>query len=340
MSADVSEVPIREGNAVRRGQALVFLDDKELSLVLAQREAELREIEAGIATLRIRHDADLTALEHEERLLELSGREVARIGDLMRRDLGSKSQRDQAEQAVERQAMSVVSRRMAVDEFTSRISELKARRARVLAQRNQAQLDIDRTRVASPFLGRVTRVHVSPGDRVRPGEALVDVFDLSSVELRAQLPTRYLPQVREALAADLQLAASALVGGVRQTLFLDRLAATADSGTGGVDAFFAGIDDSSAAALGRVVRVVLTLPEVDDAVELPHEALYGLNRIYRLDGERMAAIDVERVGERRLPDGSATVLVRSSEIAAGDRIVATQLPNAVPGLRVRLVNGG
>jgi hypothetical protein len=71
-------------------------------------------------------------------------------------------------------------------------------------------------------------------------------------------------------------------------------------------------------------------------VPLPFEALYGLKRVYRLDGGRLVTVDVERVGELRLPDGSVQVLVRSPDLHPGDQVVTTQLPNAVNGLRVKL----
>jgi hypothetical protein len=62
-----------------------------------------------------------------------------------------------------------------------------------------------------------------------------------------------------------------------------------------------------------------------------------LDRIYRLDEGRMTALDVERIGEYRGPDGSVQVLVRSAALRAGDQIVTTQLPNAVNGLKVEVM---
>jgi len=50
----------------------------------------------------------------------------------------------------------------------------------------------------------------------------------------------------------------------------------------------------------------------------------------------MRTLQVERVGEQRGLDGSTRVLVRSPELQPGDKIVITQLPNAMDGLRVRV----
>jgi hypothetical protein len=84
------------------------------------------------------------------------------------------------------------------------------------------------------------------------------------------------------------------------------------------------------------VELSVNLPVVHDSVALPYEAVYGTDRIYRLEGERMRTLQVERVGEQRSLDGSTRVLVRSPELQPGDKIVITQLPNAMDGLRVRV----
>lgn len=76
------------------------------------------------------------------------------------------------------------------------------------------------------------------------------------------------------------------------------------------------------------------LPPEENVVALPFEALYGLDHIYRLADGRMAALTVERVGERREVEGQTRVLVRNPELVAGDRVITTQLPNAITGLKV------
>ena len=47
-----------------------------------------------------------------------------------------------------------------------------------------------------------------------------------------------------------------------------------------------------------------------------------------------SAITIERVGENRAADGSYRVLVRGTELVPGSRIITTQLPKAISGLRV------
>ncbi len=167
---------------------------------------------------------------------------------------------------------------------------------------------------------------MSPGDRVRSGDEIVTVYNTSEIEIRAQIPTRQVPRVRDALAAGKTLEAKALVDSRRLRARLDRFTAEVERGDGGTDAYFRVIEGAKDLPLGRTVELSVDLPVVHDSVALPYEAVYGTSRIYRLDGERMRILEVERVGEQRSLDGSAPVLIRSPELQPGDRIVITQLP--------------
>ncbi len=334
VTADVNEVPAREGMSVARGEPLVGLDSRDIRLRLQQHEAEIAEIEALITSEKTRFRADQESLELETQVLELTAAEVKRIERLQRQGLGTESQRDAVRQDFQRQSMVVVKRKQDIEDHEARRASLEARLERVRAVREQELLDLERTSVQAPFDARITRVDVAPGDRVRPGETLVELYDTDSVEVRAQVPSRQLAQVKEALAKQGSLSASSEIDGETFGLRLQRLAAVSQQASGGVDALFEVESTSSPLTIGRIVVVTLVLPAVEDVVELPYEALYGLDRVYRYSEGRMEPITVERVGERRAADGSVRLLVSSPALRAGDRIITTQLPNAVSGLRV------
>ncbi len=66
------------------------------------------------------------------------------------------------------------------------------------------------------------------------------------------------------------------------------------------------------------------------------QAIYGDSRIYTLtEMDRLNGIDIHRIGERSA-QGELQILIRSSQIRAGDQIVTTQLPKAVSGLKVKV----
>jgi multidrug efflux pump subunit AcrA (membrane-fusion protein) len=336
VAAEVAQVPIREGQTVAAGATLAALDDRDLALILSQREAELRDLDAQIASEQARHIVQRDALRREQALLALAERALERARDLQRRNMASEAALDEARQVLERQALAVETRQLEVSDHPARLAQLQARRARAEALRDQARLDRERAIVTAPFPGLVTRVRVAPGDRVRIGDPLLALYPVADLELRAQIPFRHLPALRAALAADAPVA-TALVDGQPVQAVLERLGGQTDPGRGGLDALLRVTAGADVLAPGRVVALTLDLPPEDGVVALPFEALYGLNRVYRLDEGRLAAVAVEWVGERHEAEGRTVVLVRGPELRAGDRIVTTQLPNAVTGLKVTVV---
>ena len=64
INADVEEVPVKEGQYVQQGQALVKLNSADYELQLKQRKAELAEIKAQINSEQQRYKSDQQALEH------------------------------------------------------------------------------------------------------------------------------------------------------------------------------------------------------------------------------------------------------------------------------------
>ena len=341
VAADVREVAVVEGDRVAKGQVLVRLDDRDARLQLLQREAELRQAEARIAAEQLRHEANLETLPRERQLLALTRGEVARLQDLVTKKVGAQSQLDTARQAVEKQAIALSARQQGVDEHPSRLAEVEGVRARAAALRDQAILEVERCEVRAPFNGRIVEVMVSPGRRTRVGDPLIDLFDTDALVLRAQLPARHLPVVRAARAAGEPLIVHGEIDGVSISGELRSLAGEATGGTGGVDGLFTVTTGADEVSQGRFVRLELALPETGGLVALPHEALYGTDRIYTIDEQsRMRPQRVERVGEWRDPEGDIRVLVRAVDLPDGARVVTTQLPAALDGLLVRVAGEG
>ena len=236
LSTDVSASFALVGKAVAKGDVLLQLDDVDATLALAQREAELAEIEARIESENSRYRNDLAALTQEQQLLALAQNALARAEKLAQTQAGTQANVDNAREAVARQTLSLSNRRYAIADHPPRLAQLQARRQQAQAQRDQAARNLERTRVTAPFAGRITAVHVSVGDRVRPGDRLVDLFDTTSLEVRAQVPNRHLNAIRQSLADGITIDATAMMDGSEFTLELARLSAKIESGEGGVDA--------------------------------------------------------------------------------------------------------
>ena len=338
LSTDVSASFALVGKAVGKGDVLLQLDDVDATLALAQREAELAEIEARIESENSRYRNDLAALAQEQQLLALAQNALARAEKLAQTQAGTQANVDNAREAVARQTLSLSNRRYAIADHPPRLAQLQARRQQAQAQRDQAARNLERTRVAAPFAGRITAVHVSPGDRVRPGDRLVDLFDTTSLEVRAQVPNRHLNAIRQSLANGITINATAMMDGSEFTLELARLSAKIESGEGGVDAFFRFRGDHPTLELGRTMAVLVTLPPQESVFALPATAIYGADSAYRIRDGRLERVRLQRVGGYRNGEWGSWSLFRGEALEAGDILLANQLPNAVEGLGVEVIS--
>ena len=330
----VEKVIAREGQRVAKDALLIQLDRTDAQLLLTQREADLMDIKAQINQQAKKHRSDQTALELEKELLQLADKSADRYENLVRKNVASDTQRDDALQSAKRQALSVNSRELAVADHPNQMQRLQAQLARAQALRDQAALDLERTRIRAPFNASITDVLTSPGNRVRQGDPLISLYDTDRIEVRAQIPTRYLDNVRTAVNKGQKLTATISLEGRRIPVVLDRLSGNVSESRGGVDGFFTFRDPEHIIELGRAVELHLNLAAVENSIALPPMAIYGQSRVYAVnDKDVLQGINIQRQGEIIRPDGDPWILV-TGDIAPGTRILTTQLPNAISGLKV------
>lgn len=333
VTANVAAIPVRAGNRVKQGELLIQLDDTEAALARDRARAARDEAQAQLDTTRLRYDSDKENLALEKKLAQLAADNLDRLQSLRGKKLVSQTQLDQAEEAKARADLSLAQRQLSVNDFRNELARMEARLASAEAQLKQADIDLGRTTVEAPFDGTVTNVAVAPGERVRPGEPLISLFADTELEVRAQIPDRHLPAIRDGLLQR-DLSASTRLEGQTLALNLKRLAGDAMDARGGIDGLFEFVDGTPAAALGRPITITLTLPKQDALLALPATALHGLDRLYRIDDDnRLQRIDAEIVGES-ISDEQSLLLLRAPALNGGERVMTTQLPQAIVGLPV------
>jgi multidrug efflux pump subunit AcrA (membrane-fusion protein) len=336
IEAEVLEVLVQDGDEVAAGDVLAVLDDRDARFELLQRDADVQEIRAQINLEKQRLRRNKEALFKEEELLEITVSNAERSRSLYKDNLVSLSNVDESADKLKRQELAVTSRQLTIEESEIKVLQFKAQLQRAEALRDMSQLMVDRTQVVAPFAGLISEVDASVGDRIRVGDELMRLHNPEVLELRTQVPTRFASRVRDALSAGLKIDAQAQVGGREYPMALERLSGQTREGSGSVDAYLAFEAPPQDAPLGSTVQLVLSLPAEIDAIAVPAEAVYGRNRIYKVEGERMVAVDVERLGERLLPDGRSEVLIRSATLKPEDRIITTKISSAANGLLVNV----
>lgn len=338
INADVLSLEVKEGQVVSKDQLMIKLDEIDAKLALDQRASDVAELEASIESENNRHNNDLSALKLEKSLVSLARKKLAREEKTSKSNLTSQSSFDTQKQALQNQELALKARELNVKNHPARLAQLEAKLAQKRALLQQAERDLHRANVLAPFDGIVLSTSISPGERVRPGEELLKLYSTDNVELRAQLPQKYVDTVKQALARQESLSAEVKTAHEDVDVVLHRVSgAMANSGIG-VDALFEiSSDDANLFVMGEVHEVILNLPAIADVYSIPVSSIYGTNRIYRVENGRLTAINVDKLGGQIKGDNQF-ILVRSDRLAPGDEIITTQLPHAMSGLKVDVRN--
>ncbi len=277
VTAELQQLNVNEGQRVSENTLLASLDKTDLLLQLRQRQADFESAQARIAAEHIRFEADQQALALDEELLQIQQRKLRRLEDLSQRNLSSQEQMDTARIALQQQALAVNSRRMALADHPNRLRQTEAERDRSEALLDQAQRDLDRTDIYAPFDGRVAERLASVGERLRPGEPILSLYDLSNLEVKALLPSSSLTRFRQQLQSQEQtILARTQVDGQAFTLHLDRLAADSHNSRTGIEAYFRFQDAPWLPEPGRQVTLTLQLPPESQVVALPPQAYMAM----------------------------------------------------------------
>jgi RND family efflux transporter MFP subunit len=339
VEAEVIQVLVQEGSTATADQVLLVLDGRDAELELMQREADVADSRAQLRLAERRLTRNREVLTSEQELLALAESNFARAQALFKDGLISQSDLDTTSEALKRQQLGLTQRQLTLEESEIGLVQLRARLTRASALRDQSKLKLERTQIRAPFSGVIADLMVSPGDRVRVGDGLLSIYNPDALEVRTQIPTRYVQAVRDALAAELAMPATVDADDAVRGARLLRVAGQTRQGTGGVDSFLGFTDIPDGIRLGMTVSVALDLPPEPDVIAVPAEAMSGRDRLYKVVDSRMQMITVDRVGEQQLADGTTRVLVRSAELADDDQVIVTKLSNAMDGLLVRSATG-
>ena len=332
VNAFVNQVSVGRGDRVSKGQKIIELDDRELRLTLAQRKASLEDAKTLINTEVNSHQTNQKALLIEQQLQAINQKNFDRQQQLVAQKVAPTSRLEDATRALQQQQLSILNRKNTIANYPNRIARLKSQVTQNQILLQFAELDLERTKILAPFDGRILSVDTAAGNRVRNGDLVVKLYNTQNLEVRSQIPARYLPMMQNDNSAE-GLEASIFHQGKTYGLKLDRLSAEASASQGGIDAFFS-LSGGQEIEVGRNLQVKVKLPTQANVAALPALAIYGQSRVYRIIDQRLEAVDIVRVGDWTSPSGEQLTLVRSAELRSGDQVLTTQLPNAVTGLLV------
>jgi len=187
----VVQVAAREGEAVKRGQLLVQLDERELAARLRAAQAGTLSAEAGVGqatkTVAAAQDQADVAQKTYERYVYLKEQK-----SVSAQEFDEVAARQQAAQA-------------ALEQAKAGLRQAQAGREQGQSEAQAAESVASYARVVAPFDGRVIRRSVEPGSLVSPGMILFVVEDASRYQLEVTLPAEALMIAKKGTTARIQL---------------------------------------------------------------------------------------------------------------------------------------
>lgn len=289
VAAELRELTVREGQAVRAGQVLGRLD--------------ATEFEARVRQARQQAESARAQLEIAERTLQ-NNRALVEQGFISRN---------------------------ALDTAVSNVAGARAGLLAAEAAADVARKALDDTVLRAPIDGWVAQRFAQPGERVAVDARVLEIVDLSALELRAVLPPEQVGAVRVGAPATLRV--DGLPAAVPARVV--RINPSVQAGTRAVPVYLAlqardGLRHGLFAT-GRIEvarETALTLPE--SAVRLDAPQPY----VWLLQTDRLVrrTVEVETSAEA---DGEPVRIIRSG-LADGDRVLAGTIGGVRDGTAVRL----
>ena len=227
------------------------------------------------------------------------------------------------------------------------VMEVEALLLAAEADLREAKLNVARTEINVPFLGRVRTKNIGIGQYVTAGTSLGRVFSTDTVEIRlpltdAQLQELNLPMgfMADAFnAPEVQFTASVGSRHHSWTGHIVRVNASVDQQTRLIyaiaeveDPYGLGSDSGAPIAVGMFVHADIEGVHSQEALVLPRLALRNANKVYVINDENRLEIRTVDV----ISTSEETVLV-SNGVEVGDKVVTSTIPAAVDGMEVRAI---
>ena len=227
------------------------------------------------------------------------------------------------------------------------VLEAEAKLLAAEADLKEARLNIARTEINVPFLGRVSEKVVGIGQYVTAGTPLGRVFSTDTVEIRLPLTDSQLAELNLPIgfmadafnAPVVQFSAS--VGNKQHiwTGHIVRTNASVDRDTRMIyaiaeveDPYGQGSDEGAPIAVGMFVHAEIAGASSQTAMVLPRLALRNANKVYVINDNNRLEIRTVEV----LSTSADTVLVTAG-VAPGEKVVTSTIPAAVDGMEVRAI---
>jgi HlyD family secretion protein len=331
----ITQMAVREGQRVKRGELLAQIDDREARTAVAEARAavaqargrleQLREVGAVVAREQVR-EAEVNATRAQSDLLRIEA--LARAGAVSARDL------EEARRALD---VATAARRSAHAQQQGVTPEGAEARVAAGAIRESeaslaaAQVRLDRTRVLAPDDGLVLGREVEAGDIVRVGDVLFELAGDGETEIVIQPDERNLAWIRAGQTG--KASADAYPDRLFEAV-VSYIAPAVNRERGSIEVRLRVPDPPATLRPDMTVSVDLTVASKKNALTVPSDAV----RDAATAAPWVFVVDAGRVVRRGVTigiagEGQSEI---TSGVSEGDLIALSSAQALEPGQRVRV----
>lgn len=280
----IRNVLVREGQKVHKGQLLIQLDDADARSQLARAQAQLKQAESGSGDVQIQNatsQADLTkvTLERDE-----AQRSLQALQRLKERGAASQSEVAAAQDRLNKANadISVLQHRTGQQAVQTRAASAQASIENARVAITAARQLIADSNITSPFDGTVYLLPAKRGNYVNAGDLLLDVADLSRMQVRAFVDEPEIGHLK--IGQPVKIIWDALPGKSWQGQVLTTPSTVVSRGNRNVGELLTTVANDDRTLLPNTnVGVTIVTYSRDGALVLPREAVHeedGKNCIY------------------------------------------------------------
>jgi RND family efflux transporter MFP subunit len=231
---------------------------------------------------------------------------------------------------------------------TPQVDEARAKVRSAEAELAEAKLNLDRTEIKVPFLGRVMEKSVGLGQFVNAGTKLGRVFSTDKIEIRLPLTDMQLVELNLPIgfmasrenAPEVKL--SAMVGTEEHTWQgrIVRTQSAVDQQTRLIyaiaevdDPYGVGADASMPLAVGLFVSAEIAGVHSRDVFVIPRVALRNADKVYVINDDsklEIRTVDVLSTSDERV--------LLAGGVSPGEQVVTSTIPAAVNGMQVQAIS--
>jgi multidrug resistance efflux pump len=328
-----------EGGLIPQGAPFIRIDPRGYQLEVERRRIQLQQTQAELGRL----EQEVRNLQAMRRIaqtdLALVKEDLERSRSLFAKKVLSQSAADKTEQRhlASRERLQGIENQLALTD-PARL-QLTAQRDMARVALRQAELDLEKTVIVSPFDGCVLDKAVEAGQNVNAGQLLGKIYRAGELEVDVHIPIKDLKWLPGDLAGiDAEVVFENAGSEVTYRGQASRLKAAMEENTRTLPMVIAvdpraplrGRPGVSGLRPGMFVTVRINGRSIPGAFVLPRHVVYPGDRVYLAQDGRLKSKPVGVLRSYR------DHLVVGEGIDAEDRIVVTPLPAATDGMKIRI----